>query len=116
MQLGRLAGSPPGDAREDWTILRALSETLGQRLPYDNLGALRQKLIEQNPLFAAVDQVAPAPWGAFGEEGPIDAAPFALPIENYYMTDPISRASETMAECTEVFVLGGEQKATGTHG
>ncbi|MCG8359741.1 MAG: NADH-quinone oxidoreductase subunit NuoG [Kiloniellales bacterium] len=116
VQLGRLAGSPPGDAREDWTILRALSETLGQRLPYDNLGALRQKLIEQNPLFAAVDQVAPAPWGAFGEEGPIDATPFALPIENYYMTDPISRASETMAECTEVFVLGGEQKATGTHG
>ena len=116
VQLGRLAGAPPGDAREDWTILRALSESLGATLPYDNLGGLRAKLIEANPVFAAVDQVAPAPWQAFGTEGPIDAAPFALPIANYYMTDPISRASETMADCTAELASAKSAEATGTDG
>ena len=116
VQLGRLAGAPPGDAREDWTILRALSEQLGATLPYDNLGSLRAKLIEANPVFAAVDQVAPAPWQAFGSEGPIDAAPFALPIANYYMTDPISRASETMADCTAELASAKSAEATGTDG
>ena len=48
-----------------------------------------------------------------GTPGPLRA--FQLPIENYYMTDPISRASETMAKCTEEYVLGREQR-TGTHG
>jgi NADH-quinone oxidoreductase subunit G len=57
----------------------------------------------------------PAAWGSFGREGPLDPAPFRSPIENYYMTDPISRASETMAKCTEIYVLGSEQR-TGTHG
>ena len=63
VQLGRLAGFPPGDAREDWTILRALSGALGRALPYDNLGELRRRLIEHNPVFAAVDQVEPAEMG-----------------------------------------------------
>ena len=116
VQLGRLAGFPPGDAREDWTILRALSEVVGSRLPYDNLGELRQRLIGVNPVFAAVDQVEPADWGAFGTAGPLDAAPFALPIANYYMTDPISRASETMAACTEELILARREEATGTDG
>ncbi|MFQ6019014.1 MAG: NADH-quinone oxidoreductase subunit NuoG, partial [Kiloniellaceae bacterium] len=116
VQLGRLAGFPPGEAREDWTILRALSEVVGERLPYDNLGELRQRLIEVNPVFAAVDQVAPAPWGPFGEAGPVDPAPFGAAVENFYMTDPISRASETMARCTEELVLGRRRKATGTDG
>ena len=116
VQLGRLAGSPPGDAREDWTILRALSEHLGHTLAYDNLGELRQWLIEANPRFAAVDHVERAEWAAFGAEGATEDKPFELPIKNYYMTDPISRASETMAECTEAFVLGGQDKATGTYG
>ncbi len=115
VQLGRLAAFPPGDAREDWTILRALSEVLGRTLPYDTLGALRQQLIETNSLFAAVDQVEPAAWGPFGGEGALDPAPFQLPVANYYMTDPISRASETMAQCSELLVeRRGE--ATGTHG
>ncbi len=116
VQLGRLAGFPPGDAREDWTILRALSERLGQRLPYDNLGALRQKLIAANPGFAAVDQIVAAAWEPFGAEGPIDPAPFTLPIDNYYMTDPISRASETMARCSEELLFGTGGEATGTDG
>ena len=119
VQLGRLAAFPPGEAREDWTILRALSEVVGARLPYDNLGQLRQRLIEANPVFAAVDQVESVPqggFGGFGAPGALDPAPFAAAVENFYMTDPISRASETMAKCTEAFVLGRGGEATGTDG
>lgn len=116
VQLGRLAGFPPGDAREDWTILRALSAQIGAALPYDNLGQLRQKLIEENPLFAAIDQVEAGHWADFGAAGEIDAAPFVSPVSNFYMTDPISRASDTMAKCTEAFVLGKQEGATGTDG
>ena len=119
VQLGRLAAFPPGEAREDWTILRALSEVVGARLPYDNLGQLRQRLIEANPVFAAVDQVESVPqggFGTFGAPGALDPAPFAAAVENFYMTDPISRASETMAKCTEAFVLGRGGEATGTDG
>ena len=115
VQLGRLAAFPPGDAREDWTILRALSEVLGKTLAYNTLGQLRQRLIAVNPAFAAVDQVEPAAWGAFGREGPVDPTPFVLPIANYYMTDPISRASETMAQCGAE-LLDRAEKATGTDG
>ena len=115
VQLGRLAAFPPGEAREDWTILRALSEVVGERLPYDNLGQLRQRLIGVNPVFAAVDQVERAPWGPFGQEGPVDAAPFELPIDDYYRTDPVSRASETMARCSEE-LLTTAREATGTDG
>ena len=115
MQLGRLAGFPPGDAREDWTILRALSEAFGKPLPYNNLGELRQRLVQTNPVFGAVDQIQPAAWGDFGAVGALDPAPFTSPIDNFYMTDPISRASETMAACTEAFV-SGRGEATGTHG
>jgi len=115
VQLGRLAAFVPGDAREDWTILRALSEVLGHKLPYDNLGDLRQRLVKQFPQFAAVDQIAPAEWSSFGSAGDLDSMPFRGAVENFYMTDPISRASETMADCTEVFVLG-RREATGTDG
>jgi NADH-quinone oxidoreductase subunit G len=115
VQLGRLAAFPPGEAREDWTILRAFSELTGQTLPYDNLGELRQKMIEANPLFAALDQVTPAAWEDFGDDGKIGSEAFDLPIENFYMTDPISRASETMAACSEAFVWN-KGEATGTHG
>jgi NADH-quinone oxidoreductase subunit G len=116
VQLGRMAAYPPGDAREDWTIARAFSEVIGQPLGYDNLGELRQRLVEHNPVFGEVDQVASASWAAFGEAGTISPEAFASPIGNYYMTDPISRASETMAKCTEVFVLKGADQATGTAG
>ncbi|MDX1574549.1 MAG: NADH-quinone oxidoreductase subunit NuoG, partial [Kiloniellales bacterium] len=116
VQLARLAVFPPGQAREDWTIVRALSGVLGTALPYDNLGELRQQLIQDNPVFAAVDQVEPAPWGAFAEAGAVDPAPFAAAIENYYMTDPISRASQTMAECTAALIDRSREEATGTDG
>jgi NADH-quinone oxidoreductase subunit G len=115
VQQTRLAGFPPGDAREDWAILRALSEPTAKRLPYDNLAQLRRRMMEIAPRLGRLGTVEPAAWGAFGKDGPVDSAPFSSPITNFYMTDSISRASETMAECTAVFVHG-QQGKTGTHG
>ena len=103
VQYAQRAVFPPGDARDDWTILRALSGILDRPLPYDDLAALRRRMEVLCPHLGSSDQVVPAPWQAFGVEGPIDPAPFAPPIRNYYMTDPISRASETMAQCTREF-------------
>ena len=116
VQLARLAVFPPGDAREDWTILRALSGALGRPLPYDNLGDVRHKLIETNPVFAAIDQLEPAEWGGFGEDGPVDPAPFESPVKTFYMTDPISRLSETMAQCAAALADRRKGEATGTDG
>jgi NADH-quinone oxidoreductase subunit G len=99
VQLGFRTAYPPGDAREDWAILRALSERLGKTLPYDSLDQVRARLIAVNRVFAALDQQSAGGWGEFGKTGPVADAPFASPIENFYMTDPISRASRTMAEC-----------------
>jgi len=119
-QFGRMAVFPPGDAREDWKILRALSASLGKPLPFDSLGQLRHRLHDGKACFGAIDHVVKAEWGAFGKEGAIDAAPFRAPIENFYMTDPISRASETMAKCTDLYLHGKEpvdnQELTGTYG
>jgi NADH-quinone oxidoreductase subunit G len=115
VQRTNLAAFPPGEAKEDWKVLRALSAALGQPLPYDNLGQIRARLIAVNPVFAGIDQVAPVAWGEFGAEGPLLADAFLSPIDNYYMTDPISRASQTMAQCTATFV-GCAHKRTGTNG
>jgi NADH-quinone oxidoreductase subunit G len=115
VQQARLATFAPGDAREDWTILRALSERLGRKLPFDNLDQLRQQLFKQHPGLAALDEKPAAAWGNFGKAGSIASAPFQLPIDNFYMTDPISRASATMAACSAAFLRGSEGK-TGTHG
>jgi NADH-quinone oxidoreductase subunit G len=115
VQRTRLAVFPPGDAREDWKILRALSDALGRRLPYDSLGQVRSRLAAVNAVFAKPDIVVPADWGEFGAAGAVDAMPFKSPVANFYMTDPISRASVTMAKCTASFVASGTGK-TGTHG
>ena len=117
-QLGRRAVFPPGDAREDWAIIRALSAAVGRPLPFDSLGELRRRLRAAHPSAAEIDRVTPAAWGMFGETGPIEPRPFAYPIADFYRTDPISRASATMAECSDVFLAHhGELPArTGTHG
>ncbi len=117
VQLGRRAVFPPGEAREDWAILRALSGALGRPLPFDSLPELRAKMRAAHPVFAVIDQIVPAEWGSFGETGPVAAAPFVYPIADFYRTDPISRASRTMAQCSQSF--GGRpdtEKRTGTHG
>ncbi len=114
-QRTRLAVYPPGDAREDWTIVRALSAALGKTLPYDDLDALRSRLVKASDTFLNIDAVTAAKWGAFGKAGNVDPAPFRSPIDNFFMTDPISRASETMAECTAMS-RGGDRGKTGTDG
>jgi NADH-quinone oxidoreductase subunit G len=104
VQAAKRASFPPGQAREDWKIFRALSEVLGKPLSFDTLAQLRHKLIEAYPHFAKVDEREKAPWAAFGKDGVLDTTGFGLPIRNFYQTDPISRASKTMAECVEAFV------------
>jgi NADH-quinone oxidoreductase subunit G len=117
VQLGRRAIFPPGEAREDWAIIRALSGALGRRLPFDSLRELRARMHAAHPHLARIDEIVPAPWGEFGAGGAADEAAFIYPIADYYRTDPISRASPTMAECSALF--GGQPETTprtGTHG
>ncbi len=109
-QTARQATFPPGDAREDWKIIRALSEALGKTLPYDTLAQVRLRLVKENALFATPDTVPKSPWATFGKDGVCEKAPFILPISNFYMTDPISRASAVMASCTEAFVKSALEK------
>jgi len=117
VQLGRRAVFPPGEAREDWSILRALSGALGRSLPFDSLFQLRERMRAAHPVFARIDEVAPTEWDSFGETGPVESAPFVYPIVDFYRTDPISRASPTMAECSQAFAGDpAAQPRTGTHG
>jgi NADH-quinone oxidoreductase subunit G len=102
VQLADRANFPPGDAREDWAILRALSDVLGVRLPFDSLTGLRMKLYGAFPHFAKLDQIADA-----GVLSAIDAdgltpgkEPFVSPVADYFLTNPIARASAVMADCS----------------
>ncbi|GEO36819.1 NADH-quinone oxidoreductase [Skermanella aerolata] len=115
VQMARMAAFPLGEAREDWKIIRALGEQLGVKLPYDSLSHVRKRLADASPVFRSIEALVAAEWGTFGRAGTIENAPFEPIIENYYMTDPISRASATMAKCTETFVLAARER-TGTHG
>ena len=103
VQRTRMAVFPPGEARADWSVLRALSETLGLKLPYDTLAELRERMWDTSPHMKDIGKVATATWGAFGEDGAMADDAFVSPVANYYMTDPISRASDTMARCTASF-------------
>src|SRR6185437_2490429 len=92
-QQGRRAVFLPGDAREDWKILRALSGTLGRPLPYDSLDQLRRRIRSACPTIGAIGAATRAAWGRFGSDGPTTPDPFVYPITDFYGTDPISRAS-----------------------
>ena len=104
-QFGVRAVFPKGEAREDWAILRALSERVGQRLPYDTLDDLRRKLFADHPTFGRIDYVegraaaAAMDLGALGAPGELSDEPFASPVKAFHLTNPIARASVTMAEC-----------------
>jgi NADH-quinone oxidoreductase subunit G len=103
VQRSRLAAFPPGEARADWSVLRALSEALGQKLPYDTLAELRERMGDISPHMNAIGEVAAATWDEFGETGAMANDALVSTVSNYYMTDPISRASETMAKCAAAF-------------
>lgn len=104
VQRTELALFPPGEAREDWKIIRAFSAMIDKPLPYDTLPAVRARLAAVNPVFerrdylprfGCSDLTAPS-----GDATALTSAPFVPAIAIYYMTDPISRASATMAACT----------------
>ncbi len=114
VQRGQRAVFPPGEAREDWTIVRALSEVLGHTLPYDSLPALRRRMVELAPHMADLDEAAAAPWGDFGQAGAISDQPLGNDGGDFFFSDPICRASATMAACSSQ--RAGEQKGTGTDG
>ena len=106
VQLAARANFPPGDGREDWAILRALSDVLGHKLPFDSLKALRACLYAGHPHFAKLDEIAPSePFDAaqLAASGTSHArAPFVSSIADFYLTNPIARASAVMAECSAV--------------
>jgi len=114
VQTARQAVFPPGEAREDWKIIRALSEMLAKTLPYDDIAQVRARLAAVNPAFAELDQPLKAAWKSFGTEGKADKAPFAVAVENFYQTDSVTRASKTMAACTAAFVANATTAKTGT--
>ncbi|KAG6873842.1 hypothetical protein C0995_010454 [Termitomyces sp. Mi166 len=118
-QVGRAAVPPPGAAREDWKVIRALSEVLGIPLPYDDILDVRDRLWELAPSLVrydvtecvspevallGLDGLSKKRKGEVGKK--IGEAVFRKPIDNFYQTDVVSRASKTMAECTRAFVLG----------
>ncbi|KAF8323725.1 NADH-quinone oxidoreductase [Clavulina sp. PMI_390] len=113
-QLGRTAVPPPGSSREDWKIVRAISEAVGTPLPYDDVLYLRDRMWEISPTLVRYDitESTSKEVAALGlaqlslSKAKASKTPFAKPIANFYQTDPISRASVTMAQCTRSFVKG----------
>jgi NADH-quinone oxidoreductase subunit G len=114
-QFAERAVFPPGDAREDWAILRALSDALGARLPYDSLAALRAALAAAHPGLVKYDVVTPADPSVFAalaaRGGALERAPFASPVTDFYLTNPIARASRVMAECSALRARGSSLQA-----
>ena len=106
VQMATRAAFPPGDAREDWAILRALSDVLKNKLPYDSLVALRQAMFKAHPHLMRIGQIAPGDaadiqkLAALG--GTTDKAPFVSSVDDFYFTNPIARCSAVMAECSAI--------------
>ncbi len=103
-QMTARASFPPGDAKEDWAIFRALSEQLGSTLPWNNLDELRAAMYKVAPHLMRLGQITPANTAELADlakaEGAMSGEPFRSPVTDFYMTNPIARASRTMAECS----------------
>ncbi|WP_421931524.1 NADH-quinone oxidoreductase subunit NuoG [Phenylobacterium sp.] len=107
VQMGQRAVFPKGEGREDWSILRALSDRLGATLPYDTLAQLRAKLFADHPTFGRIDYAPGAAASAIDLSGIPAAgsatdAPLTSAVRAFHLTNPIARASVTMAECAAV--------------
>jgi NADH-quinone oxidoreductase subunit G len=96
-QMANRAGFAPGDAKENWAILRALSAELGAALPYDSLAALRKVIVAEVPHMGAIDVVPENDWKRISLKKPAKAT-FKNAISDFYLTNPITRASALMAE------------------
>ncbi|MEM7238686.1 MAG: NADH-quinone oxidoreductase subunit NuoG [Pseudomonadota bacterium] len=110
VQMAARAGFPPGDAKEDWAILRAASAELGQKLPFDSLAALRADLFQQHPHFAAIDQIADVDWTPVSA-GDMDRAAFVRALGDHYLTNPVTRASQMMSEMSKLAQTRAEPMA-----
>ncbi|HEY7959906.1 MAG TPA: NADH-quinone oxidoreductase subunit NuoG [Sphingomicrobium sp.] len=108
VQRGEKAAFPPGEAREDWAILRAVSDLAGRKLPFDNFDQLRAKLVKEFPELGR-DGLIDLPWAPpklkAKAEGPI-----RYPIGDFFLTNAICRASPTMQRCSEELVKGMQFK------
>src|SRR5262249_9121976 len=104
VQMAGRASFPPGDAREDWAILRALSDVVGHKLPYDSLAQLRQALFKAHPHLQRLDQIVPAERADItalaARGGSLERTAFGHALDDFYFTNPIARASAVMAECS----------------
>jgi NADH-quinone oxidoreductase subunit G len=114
-QMTAKAAFAPGEAREDWTILRQLSALMGAPLPFDNIRQLRALMFKATPTLAALDAVSPAAAAGVerlaGHAGKIDETPFVSPVRDFYMTNPIARASSVMAELSIIKAGSGRIRA-----
>ncbi len=106
VQMTGRASFPPGEAREDWAIVRALSEVLGKKLPYDSLAAVRQGMFKATPHLMRMDHIEPGSVADIkalaGKDGSLEKAPFKSSVGDFYLTNPIARASAVMAECSSL--------------
>jgi NADH-quinone oxidoreductase subunit G len=106
VQITGRAAFPPGEAREDWAIIRALSDVLGKKLPYDSLPALRQAIFKGVPHLMRLDRIEAGNVDDIrklaGRSGSIEKTPFRGVVGDYYLTNPIARASAVMAECSRL--------------
>jgi NADH-quinone oxidoreductase subunit G len=106
VQMANRAAFPPGEAREDWAIIRALSDVVGKKLPYDSLPALRQAMFKVAPHLMRIDKVEAGDAADIktlaGKGGSVEKAVFKSSVEDFYLTNPIARASAVMAECSRL--------------
>jgi NADH-quinone oxidoreductase subunit G len=102
--MANRAGFPPGDAREDWAIIRALSDVLGHKLPFDSLNELRRALYKVHPHLMRLDQIEAGDVAALkklaANGGDVEKPAFRSSVSDFYLTNPIARASAVMAECS----------------
>ncbi|WP_368183943.1 NADH-quinone oxidoreductase subunit NuoG [Aestuariibius sp. HNIBRBA575] len=96
-QLAQRAGFAPGQAKENWAILRALSAELGQALPFDSLAQLRSAMVAELPHLERIDEVADNGWDALPTKE-LKQGKFQTSVKDFYLTNPIARASQLMAE------------------
>lgn len=107
----------PGEAREDWTILRALSDVVGKTLSFDDIAELRAAMIKDYAHFGQIDQKPNADWAEIGVAGKVSKDAFELAIKDFYGTNPIARSSLTMDQCRDAMAsLAQTEGATGTNG
>ena len=115
VQQTNRAGFAPGEAKEDWAILRALSDVLGKKLPFDSLSALRRQLYGEHPHLSRVDEIAPGDVADLARVarlgGRLNKGVFTSPVKDFYLTNPIARASAVMAECSALAKNGFKQAA-----